>query len=116
MLASPGWQNRAWMNQFPQFLAGCRLWVFLLTWGSLFSAPAFAQTAESYRQQAVEFSRHKSWDQAVRSYQQALDLEPGGPDTHYNLALTLKYKGDVKQAVEEFEATLRLKPEWADAH
>src|SRR5260370_27761509 len=90
--------------------------VFLLVLGLLFSAPTFAQTAQSYRQQAIELSRNKSWDQAIESYHKALDLEPNDPDTHYNLALALKYKGDAKQAAEEFEATLRLKPNWADAH
>src|ERR1700730_11610332 len=104
------------MKSIPQLLERCRLLVFLLTWGFLFSAPSSAQTAQSYRQQAVELSRNKSWDQAIASYRKALDLEPNDPDTHYNLALTLKYKGDAKQAVEEFEATLRLKPKWADAH
>ena len=78
------------MNEFPQFLAGCRLWVFLLVLGLLFSAVTFAQTAQSYRQQAVELSRHKSWDQAIASYRKALDLEPSDADTHYNLALALK--------------------------
>ncbi len=104
------------MNQFPQFLARCGLMVFLLVLGLLFSASSSAQTAGSYRQQAIDFSRNKSWDQAIASYRKALALEPNDPDTHYNLALTLKYKGDAKQAVEEFEATLRLKPKWADAH
>src|SRR5205807_10100526 len=90
--------------------------VFLLVLSLLFSTPTLAQTAQSYRQRAIELSRNKSWDQAIASYHQALDLEPNDPDTHYNLALTLKYKGDAKQAVEEFETTLRLKPKWADAH
>src|SRR6266853_2150433 len=104
------------MKPIPQLLERCGLLVFLLAWGFLFSAPSSAQTAQSYRQQAVELSRNKSWDQAIASYRKALDLEPNDPDTHYNLALTLKYKGDAKQAVEEFEATLRFKPKWADAH
>src|SRR5215831_14820907 len=90
--------------------------VFLLILGLFFAAPSFAQTAESYRQQAIELSRHKSWDQAIANYHKALDLAPNDPLTHYNLALTLKYKGEARQAVEEFESTLRLKPKWADAH
>jgi len=90
--------------------------VFLLVLSLPFSTPTLAQTAQSYRQRAIELSRNKSWDQAIASYHKALDLEPNDPDTHYNLALTLKYKGDAKQAVEEFETTLRLKPKWADAH
>src|SRR4029077_8571990 len=81
-----------------------------------FSPASFAQTAESYSQQSNELSRNKAWDQAISIYRKALALDHNDPDTHYNLALTLKYKGDTKQAVEEFEATLRLKPKWADAH
>src|SRR5256885_5573103 len=77
---------------------------------------ASAQTAEDYRQRAVEFSRAKAWDQAIVNYRKALDLEPNDATTHYDLALALKYKGDAPQAVEEFESTLKLKPKWADAH
>src|SRR6266849_3068321 len=75
-----------------------------------------AQTAESFRQQATELARSKSWDEAIASYRKALELEPKDSLTHYNLALTLKYKGDAKQAVEEFEVALQLKPNWAEAH
>src|SRR6266566_311397 len=90
--------------------------LFLLVFELLFAAPSFAQTAESYRREAVEFSRAKSWDEAIATYRKALDLEPDDALTHYNLALALKYKGDARQAAEEFEAVLRLKPKWADAH
>src|SRR5207248_10187360 len=90
--------------------------VFLLVLSLPFSTPTLAQTAQSYRQRAIELSRNKSWDQAIASYHKALDLEPNDPDTHYNLALALKYKGDPKQAADEFQAALRLKPNWADAH
>ena len=82
----------------------------------LFSAPLSAQTAESYRQEALQLSRAKSWDQAAASYRHALALEPNDAVTHYNLALTLKYEGNAGQAAEEFETALRLRPKWADAH
>ena len=82
----------------------------------LLSAPCFAQTAETYRKQAIELSRAKSWDAAIADYRKALELEPNDADTHYNLALALKYKGEFKQAAEEFEEAIRLKPEWAEAH
>src|SRR5580698_6532 len=82
----------------------------------IFAVSCLAQTAESYRQQAIVDSRQKSWDQAIANYRKALELEPNDGLTHYNLALALKYKGDAQQAVEEFEATVRLKPKWGDAH
>src|SRR5580700_2044086 len=81
----------------------------------IFAVPCFAQTAESYRQQAIEDSRQKSLNQAIANYHKAFELEPNDALTHYNLALALKYKGEARQAVDEFEAALRLKPKWADA-
>src|SRR5215469_10325333 len=90
--------------------------VFLLIFGLLFAPTSFAQTAESYRQQAIASSRSKSWDDAIASYHKALELEPNDPLTHYNLALALKYKGEARDAVAEFQAALRLKPKWADAY
>src|SRR5256884_4350595 len=104
------------MKPIPQFLERCRLSVFLLALGPLFSARTPAQTAESYRQRAIELSRAKLWDEAIASYHQALELAPDDAQTHYNLALALKYKGDNRQAVDEFETTLRLKPKWEEAH
>src|SRR5271169_2935758 len=82
----------------------------------MIAGSCLAQTTENYRRDAIELSRHKSWDQAIADYRKALELEPNDADTHYNLALALKYKGDPRQAVEEFEAALRLKPKWGDAH
>src|ERR1700685_815887 len=87
----------------------------LLLWLGIFAVPCFAQTAESYREQAIAESRQKSWDQAIVNYRKALELEPNDALTHYDLALALKYKGEARQAVDEFQAALRLKPKWADA-
>src|ERR1700675_1347680 len=96
-------------------LKSFRALLFLLALGWSFSAPGFAQTAEGYRKQAIELSRQKSWDEAIVFYRKALALAPDDPDTHYNLALALKYKGDAKPAIEEFENALRRKPNWSDA-
>src|ERR1700719_3860628 len=97
-------------------LKSFRALLFLVALGWSFSAPGFAQSAEGYRRQAIELSRQKSWDEAIVFYRKALELGPNDPLTHYNLALTLKYKGDARPAIEEFESALRLKPNWSDAH
>src|SRR5215467_7177614 len=77
---------------------------------------SFPQTAQSYRQEATELARAKSWDEAIAAYRKSLELEPKDSLTHYDLALALKYKGAARQAADEFESALRLKPKWADAH
>src|SRR5450759_1176497 len=84
--------------------------------GSLFAPRISAQTVDSYRQRAAELSRAKSWDDAITNYRKALELEPNDAATHYNLALALKYKGDPREALKEFEAALALRPKWGDAH
>jgi len=90
--------------------------MFWLLAALLFTAPSAAQNADKYVQQAVRLSKKKSWDEAIANYRKALAIEPNDPLTHYNLALALKQKGDLGQATDEFEAALRLKPHWADAH
>jgi tetratricopeptide (TPR) repeat protein len=84
--------------------------------GSLSAPRISAQTVESYRQRATELSRAKSWDDAITNYRKALELEPNDAVTHYSLALALKYKGESREALKEFQAALRLRPKWADAH
>ncbi|HTP69738.1 MAG TPA: tetratricopeptide repeat protein, partial [Dongiaceae bacterium] len=79
-------------------------------------APAFVQTAQTYRQQGDEFAHSKSWDEAISAYREALKLAPNDAVTHYDLAVALKNKGASLQAVDEFQTALRLKPSWAQAH
>ena len=89
--------------------------VVLVASALLLSAPCFSQTAESYRKQAIELSRQKSWDAAIADYRKALELEPSDADTHYNLALALKYKGEPKQAADGKRCRHEDEPHGAEA-
>jgi tetratricopeptide (TPR) repeat protein len=80
----------------------------------LLAAPG--SQAEQYRRAGLDFSSRRNWDLAIENYRKAVALEPGDADTHYNLALALKYKGDSRQAADEFQSAIALKPKWADAH
>src|SRR5580692_2537252 len=84
--------------------------------GSLFAPWISAQTVDTYRQLAAEQSRAKSWNDAITNYRKALELEPNDAATHYHMAWALKYKGETKEALKEFQAALQLRPKWADAH
>ena len=81
----------------------------------MMAASCLAQTAETYRRDATEFARQKSWDQAIAQLSQGIGTRAQRCHHALRLALALKYKGEAKQAVDEFEAALRLKPKWADA-
>ncbi|PYU05248.1 MAG: hypothetical protein DMG34_08775 [Acidobacteria bacterium] len=56
------------------------LFAFILS--LLFAEPSLAQTAQQYRQRAIELSRARSWDEAIANYRKALDLEPKDALTH----------------------------------
>ena len=43
-------------------------------------------------------------------------FEPNDAVTHYNLALALKYKGESREALKEFQAALEIRPKWAEPH
>src|SRR6516165_3957401 len=73
-----------------------------------------ASPADALRRKALECARLKNWACAIDNYRQAIRVEPDA-ETHYNLALALKYAGKPEEAVPEFESALKMKPDWAAA-
>jgi tetratricopeptide (TPR) repeat protein len=53
---------------------------------------------------------------AAEAYRKALDLIPGDPQLHYNLALALNRLGDQKGENQELKRAVQLKPDLAVAH
>jgi Tfp pilus assembly protein PilF len=54
------------------------------------------------------------WDDAVRSWTEAAERDPGSAAAHNNLAVALEKKGDWDAAGREYEAALRLEPASAE--
>jgi tetratricopeptide (TPR) repeat protein len=61
-------------------------------------------------------ARHdtNAFAEAVQTYQQALQLNPGSSDAHHNLALTWQAQGRASEALAEFEQAARLGPNRVD--
>jgi Tfp pilus assembly protein PilF len=55
------------------------------------------------------------WE-SIKSFRQALELDPKVPGAHYGLAMTLRSLGDLAAAQSEFELALKLNPNDALAH
>ena len=58
-------------------------------------------------------------NEAIAQYQAALDLAPGYPQPHLNLATALAKVDDpaaTPRAIAEYQAALRLKPDFVEAH
>jgi len=66
--------------------------------------------------QEIDFSRIINLGTSTSARYERRALEPNVPDTHYNLALTLKYKGDAKEAVEGRGPPDGANQSGADAH
>ncbi|MBI5692366.1 MAG: tetratricopeptide repeat protein [Verrucomicrobia bacterium] len=52
---------------------------------------------------------------AIRSYRQALALQPKYPESHYNLGVALAHLGQTEPAIEHYETALRLQPDYPEA-
>jgi len=56
-------------------------------------------------------------EDAVARFNEALRLQPGYADAHYNLGLALhKIPGRENDAISQYQEALRLKPDYVDAH
>ena len=66
--------------------------------------------AASARHDTNEFA------EAVRTYGQALELDPGASDAHNNLGMTWDAQGREDEAAAEFSEAVRLKPGFELAH
>ena len=52
--------------------------------------------------------------EAVESYEKAIQLKPDYSDSYSNLGTALKELGQLEQAVESYEKAIQLKPDYAD--
>ncbi len=77
-------------------------------------APAAAGN-QSY-QDGLKFLEAGDYDQAVKSFQQALSVNPRAAETYYSLGLAYRAQGNQDKAVKSLLTALRLKPNFPQAH
>ena len=64
----------------------------------------------------VDLHENGNLEGAISEYREALSLEPGNVDAHYNLADALDAKHDLEGAISEYREVLRLQPNDAEVH
>lgn len=72
--------------------------------------------ALSYANLGIGFADEQRFADAVPFYRTAIDLAPGEPDAHYNLAVALGRLDRPTEAASELVTVLRLDPGYAPAH
>ena len=55
------------------------------------------------------------YDEAVRLFSRAVEIDPNQPVFHNNLGAAYQEKGEVKRAVTHYQNAIRLKPDFAEA-
>jgi len=57
---------------------------------------------------------HKAWSDAIRYYQQALDIRPDDPDVRTDMGTAYYYSGFPDKAIEQFNQVLKKSPNYAN--
>ena len=55
-------------------------------------------------------------DDAIASYQKALELKPDDAEIRNNLGNALRQNGKMEEAITQFQQALRIRPDFAEAH
>jgi DNA-binding response OmpR family regulator len=82
-----------------------------LTDSSAAQAQAEPEVANAAYQRGVALYREKKLTEAEASLREASQLDPFSPNVHYALANVLLARNLIYEAIQEFEATIELKPE-----
>jgi tetratricopeptide (TPR) repeat protein len=53
--------------------------------------------------------------EAIRQFEQSLQINPLDAETHYNLGYALQQTGHIPEAIEQYEEALQIKPDFAAA-
>jgi len=62
------------------------------------------------------FERNKDWSDEITLYRDCAEKAPGKARPYNNLGAALIRSGNLAEAVEQFKAALKIKPEFEDAH
>jgi Tfp pilus assembly protein PilF len=56
-----------------------------------------------------------NYEGAALEFKKVIQIDPKYPDAHYHLAECLQHRGDLDQAIEEYENAIKLKPDYVEA-
>ncbi|PYT29438.1 MAG: hypothetical protein DMG57_11715 [Acidobacteria bacterium] len=73
--------------------------------------PCFAETYEELFRKAAEYASQGKFDEAIRSYQAALQQRPNAPEALSNLSVAYHSAGYDQEAVETARQSLRVAPD-----
>ena len=73
--------------------------------------PEHQLSDEEYLKQGTYFEKFEQYNNAIRTYTKALEIDSFYADAYYNRGITWFDKGNLQQALADIEKALYLKPE-----
>jgi Flp pilus assembly protein TadD len=70
---------------------------------------------EVHNNLARSFFRLGKFDQAVRHWNEAIQIDPDYAEAHYNLGVVFAQQGKLDEAITQFKKTLELRPDYPGA-
>lgn len=105
-------------NYHPMLKTAIPLIIFLVIGTVYLSLPRIAgRYARRYvNQQAFELQMTGKIDEAIKSYERAISLDPDFATAHYNLGVVYEVLGDYDKAITEYQTALRVNTRYYLAH
>jgi tetratricopeptide (TPR) repeat protein len=76
----------------------------------------YINTAIYWYSLGVNYDKSGMNKEAIRSFKQAIRINPGYVKAHYALGVTYRKSGMYKEAIKAYEQAIRIIPDFADAH
>jgi protein O-GlcNAc transferase len=81
----------------------------------LLSACAAKPRPLAHYQRGIDYHGKGQWEDAIREYRRAIDLDPADPDPRFNLGVLYQDRGNLKEAKAQYQAILALRRDYAPA-
>jgi tetratricopeptide (TPR) repeat protein len=78
----------------------------------LFPGPGHSAEAEDYFRQGYKAAMSRDWEKAISLYTRAIEVNPDHLEARFQRAATLDIQGRIDEAISDYEATLKLRPNY----
>ncbi len=76
----------------------------------------FPENYFAWKVLGASLAKKKKFVEALRANQKAVTINPKDPQSHYNLAITLKEIGNFEESIKSYKEAIKIKPEYAEAY
>ena len=76
----------------------------------------FPASSQLYNMCGAAFSGLEKYEDAVKSYQRAIEIRPDYAPAYFHMANSYKNEGEYENAIKSYESAVRVKPDFSEAY